>query len=700
MKKVFYVFAILSIAIIIGCGGSKEDKLTDPVIDAKIGVELGHYWNMTCAAFSPDGKSVASSAHDKSIIIWDYTTKHQLKVYRPQVDNDKDKSYKSLSYSSDGKMIIAGVYDLIDIFDAKTCNKTKTIEVKGYSGNIQAISNDDKFIAVDTKNNISIIDLTSGSITKTIEGHTDGFNDIVFSPDNKMIGSASYDSTACIWNTETGEIIKKLEIGNKVTSISFNKTSETVAISVKDIKEIQIWDIKTAKKLNTISDVYSEKIIYINDELLVKLSSKVLLYNDKTGEIIKSIDSYGYELSLSQDGKFATNISGTGVAIIDIEAGKEISEFGKDTRYVSKVRVSPSGRFIITENSHKSSSGGPDILSYAVDTAYKFSAYHTSGSGNNIMDFKGKEDVIFAEISYGELLYHDLKTGNTLSKIEDKVTDPVNITTDGALLIAEDKSLSGAYAIFDSKTGTKTKDLINSTAHHYFSGITPDDKYYAMLTMDFFKVWELPSGNEVKTYEREDMDDVKFIDMTTDGKYIVGRADSREFQICDIMTSEVLFLVKDIEPKYAALNADKNTVAIACDDWTIQVYDIAKNAQIALLKGHLAPVVSVSYSPDGKYLLSSSQDNQTKVWDKATGKELLTIVGLEKIGDYEGHTKDFVVFAPNGRYDGSEAGIKQFLYMEKDSERLPVDAYTDKCYTPNLIGRTLGQNFIASKTEQ
>ena len=316
------------------------------------------------------------------------------------------------------------------------------------------------------------------------------------------------------------------------------------------------------------------------------------------------------------------------------------------------------------------------------------------------MDFKGKEDVVFAEEFYGELLYYDLKTGNSLSKIEDKVTDPVSITSDGTLLIAEDKKNSGAYAIFNPKTGEKIKDLVNSSAYHYFSGITPDDKYYVMLTMDFFKVWELPSGNEVKNYKREEMDNVKFVDMTADGKYIVGRADTREFKICDILTGEVLFIVKDIEPKYAALNLDKNIVAIACDDWTVKVYDIAKNAQVSTLKGHLSSVVNVCYTPDGKYLLSSAQDNQTKVWDSATGKELLTIIGLEKLGEYKGKTKDFVVFAPNGRYDGTEAGISQFLFMTKGTERLPVDAYKDKCYTPNLIGRTLGQNFIAPKTEQ
>ncbi len=698
MRK-FLLWIIAIVLILSSCSGPKEEKLLDPQIDAKIGVELGHYWNMSCVAFSPDGKYVASSAHDRNIIIWDYKTKHQIKNFRSKTKEEGEKNYSSIAYSSDGKQIIAGDWGSVTIVDIEAGSK-KTFKVKGYYGKILAVSSDNKLIAVDGNDDvILLLDYASGNVSKTLKGHTSGLKEVIFSADNKMLASASFDSTARIWNVETGEIIKKIDAGNKVNSVAFNKTAEILAISIDKADEIQLFDIKNAKVTNTFK-ISSEQIAFIEDKLFVKQYSKIKLLNIETGEEIKSMKSYGYKTALSKDGKLAADLSGKGITIVDIESGNEISNFGKDTRFVSKIHVSPSGRFIVTENSHKSGSGGPDILSYSVDTASKFSAYGTSGSGANIMDFNGTQDVIFTEISYGTQNYYDLLTSNPLSKIEKKLTDPVCITSDGSLMIAKDKEKKDTYSIFDPKTGATIKELINSSAYHYFSGITPDDKYFVMLTMDFFKVWELPSGNEVKSYKREEMDNVKFIDKTADGKYIVGRTSTREFTISDIMTGEVLFLAKDIEPKYAALNTDKNTVAVACADWSVKIYDIAKNAQTKTLKGHMAQVVSVCYTPDGKYLLSSAHDNQVKIWDNTTGKELLTIIGLEKLSDYKGETKDFVVFAPNGRYDGTEAGIKQFLYMTKGTERLPVDKYKDKCYTPNLLGRTLGQNFISFVREK
>jgi WD40 repeat protein len=45
------------------------------------------------------------------------------------------------------------------------------------------------------------------------------------------------------------------------------------------------------------------------------------------------------------------------------------------------------------------------------------------------------------------------------------------------------------------------------------------------------------------------------------------------------------------------------------------------------LKGHTAAVNWVGLSRDGRRALTASQDNTVKLWDAATGKELLTLRG-------------------------------------------------------------------------
>ena len=698
MKNIITLFALAIVVVLNSCSGSKEEILQDPEIDATIQVELGHYWNISDVAFSPDGKTIASTAYDGKIIVWDYASKHQVFDIKYATSDDYTANYLSVSYTSDGLQIIAGKNNSVDIFDAKDGTKLKSIEVSGFYGEVIAISSDDKFAAVEGSDDIiSIIDLASGTVSKTFEGHTSSINQIDISPDGKMLASAAYDSTACIWNIETGELVKKIDANDEVKLIAFNTSSDKFVLHVDDSDEIEIWDLASMKKINSI-ETDPESFMFSGENLLVHEYSKVVLYNIETQEEISSYEDYGYNMSVNSNNSLIVTTGSKGIVVTNLNDGSVVSMFGKDTRYVSKVHVSPTGKFIVTENSHKSGSGGPDILSYAIDTSANFSAYPTSGSGYNILDFYGNTDQIFAEESYGEVVHYDLTTGNSINMVEDKYTDPICITSDGALLIGEDKENSDTYAVFKTKTGEIVKELITTSAYHYFSGITPDDKYFVMLTMDFFKVWEISSGKEVATYEREEMDGAVFIDMTADGKYVIGRADSYDFFITDIMTGENIFFVEDINPKSAALNTDKNTVAVACDDWSVKVFDIAANKQTQTLEGHSAVVTGIAYTPNGKFLLSAAQDNQLLVWDN-TGKLALTIIGLEKLSDYEGKTKDFVVFAPNGRYDGTEAGIEQFLYFDKNGERKPASEYKDQCYTPNLIGRTLGQNFAETEED-
>jgi len=48
--------------------------------------------------------------------------------------------------------------------------------------------------------------------------------------------------------------------------------------------------------------------------------------------------------------------------------------------------------------------------------------------------------------------------------------------------------------------------------------------------------------------------------------------------------------------------------------------------QECTLRGHSEGVLSVAYSPDGKHIVSGSEDCTVKVWDSQTGKEVNVLV--------------------------------------------------------------------------
>ena len=696
MRKSILFLSLLAFVFLNSCS-KKEDKLTDPKIDAKINVELGHYWNISHAAFSPDGKQIATSAYDKSILIWDIASKSQVLAIRPKSATEKSSNFVSFQYSKDGKTIIAREdFGKIVIFDAITGDKKKEIKVSWGTGKIFDVSSDEKYVLHVEKKNVLLMDVASGSDAKTFTGQTKYLTDAKISPDLKTAASIAGD-TLIVWDFETSKIIKTIKFEKSLDNIAYSANSSQLAVNENDIKQVHIFDTKTWKEKNTIKEIYAAEIMYKGENLITMSMSKIIVWDTEKAEQIQTIDNGGYNFNLSADGAKAVFMGRNGAEVIDMSNGSTVCELGKQTRYVSGLHVSPTGKFIVTETSHTSGTGGPDILSYAVDTASHFTAYGTSGSGNSILAFVGKTDVIFAEEYYGKQHFYNLTNGKSEKEINEKVTNPFSITSDGKLLIAKDKKNTSSYGIFNAKTGEKIKELVNTSAYHYFSGITPDDKYFVMVTMDFVKVWELPDGKEVKSYKREEMDNILFVAKTEDGKYVAGRKDRGNFVMSDILTGEMISKVENARAAAAAISPDAKTVAIASDDWTVKLFDLKKKEITKTMTAHTAPCASVCYSPDGKYIVSSAQDNRAIVWNVADGKQLLTIVSVEKTSEYKGETKDFVVFAPNGRYDGTDAAIKKFLYMEKDGKKLPVADYKDKCYTPNLIGRTLGQNFTETK---
>jgi WD40 repeat protein len=65
--------------------------------------------------------------------------------------------------------------------------------------------------------------------------------------------------------------------------------------------------------------------------------------------------------------------------------------------------------------------------------------------------------------------------------------------------------------------------------------------------------------------------------------------------------------------------------------------------QVNELQGHSSFVLSIAFSPDGKYLASGSQDNTVKLWSLESQLEVTTLQG-------HGHFVRSVTFSPDGKY--------------------------------------------------
>ena len=77
----------------------------------------------------------------------------------------------------------------------------------------------------------------------------------------------------------------------------------------------------------------------------------------------------------------------------------------------------------------------------------------------------------------------------------------------------------------------------------------------------------------------------------------------------------------------AAISPDGTSAAVGPPDGTILFIDLSTGAIHAAAGGHTANVQSVRYSPNGRMLVSTADDDNVVVWDPRTAQPLETLVG-------------------------------------------------------------------------
>jgi len=92
-----------------------------------------------------------------------------------------------------------------------------------------------------------------------------------------------------------------------------------------------------------------------------------------------------------------------------------------------------------------------------------------------------------------------------------------------------------------------------------------------------------------------------------------------------------------------AFSADGKRVASGGEDRLVRLWDVASGKELLRLAGHRDEVTSVAFSRDGRRLLSGSKDRSLRLWDAEKGSEL---------AHFTGHTDGVraVALSPNGKW--------------------------------------------------
>lgn len=194
-------------------------------------------------AFAPDGHTLISVGRDKTVALWDTTTRRRMAALSAH-----DTWLKAMALSHDGTTLATGGDDQrLVLWDFPS--RTPIASLVGHTGVIRelAISPDGHTLATAGGNRTLILwDVVTRTRLATLTGHTgDQIKALGFSADGRTLASAGDDKSILLWDMPSRTVRARL-LGHQtmIYSLAFSPTGTLLASASEDGR-ILLWD--TAK---------------------------------------------------------------------------------------------------------------------------------------------------------------------------------------------------------------------------------------------------------------------------------------------------------------------------------------------------------------------------------------------------------------------------------------------------------------------
>ncbi|KYC40721.1 hypothetical protein WA1_24075 [Scytonema hofmannii PCC 7110] len=200
------------------------------------------------------------------------------------------------------------------------------------------------------------------------------------------------------------------------------------------------------------------------------------------------------------------------------------------------------------------------------------------------------------------------------------------LTPDGKRVISasDDKTLK----VWNLETGSLESTLTGHSSGVNALALTPDGKRVISASDDkTLKVWNLETGSLESTLTGHS-DWVNALALTPDGKRVISASDDKTLKVWNLETGSLESTLTGHSDwvNALALTPDGKRVISASDDKTLKVWNLETGSLESTLTGHSDWVNALALTPDGKRVISASYDKTLKVWNLETGKGVFSLI--------------------------------------------------------------------------
>jgi WD40 repeat protein len=265
------------------------------------------------------------------------------------------------------------------------------------------------------------------------------------------------------------------------------------------------------------------------------------------------------------------------------------------------------------------------------------------GSGNE--KIRGFEWYYFARLCHAEV--------HTLGGHADTVTS-VAYSPDGRFLASASGGGPGARVdkpgelkVWEAQTGKAVRTVASPSSINAVA-FSPDGKLFASASRDkTVRLWKADTWEGPFSLNKGHTDIVTSVVFSPESKLLASGGALGEVILWDVNDVTAPKPVYTFDGRHGrvwsvAFSPDGAHLASANHDNAVTIWEVATRKLVRRLP-HTNHVTSVAYSPDGMYLVAASMNGRITVWD-TSGRMRLDFLG------HQGANGNCVAFSPDGRY--------------------------------------------------